>query len=198
VPPLDHSTLAADPMEQFESWWKLALTKVPLPDAMTLATADADGAANARMVLLKGFSPEGFSFFTNYESIKAGELAQNPRAALVLYWRELDRQVRIRGPVEQLPAGESDAYFASRPRGSQIAALASAQSRPVEREDLDRRFAELEREFEGKDVPRPAHWGGYMVRPEVVEFWQGRDDRMHDRLRYTREGGGWRIERLSP
>jgi pyridoxamine 5'-phosphate oxidase len=196
--PLVRDALAGDPIDQFEEWWELALEKVPLPEAMTLATADAGGAPNARMVLLKGFSPEGFSFFTNYESAKGEELAANPRAALVVYWRELDRSVRVRGPVERLPAGESDAYFASRPRDSQIGAIASRQSRPVEREDLEARFAELEGELEGADVARPGHWGGFLVRPDVVEFWQGRDNRMHDRFRYTRDGGEWRIERLAP
>jgi pyridoxamine 5'-phosphate oxidase len=198
VPPLDRDSLADDPIDQFEEWWELALLRVPLPEAMTLATAGADGAPNARMVLLKGFSPEGFSFFTNYESFKGQELAENPRAALILYWRELDRQVRIRGDAERLPEGESDAYFVSRPRESQIGALASQQSRPVDREKLDARFAELERELEGKSISRPEHWGGFLVRPRIIEFWQGRDNRMHDRFRYTRAGGGWRIERLSP
>jgi pyridoxamine 5'-phosphate oxidase len=198
VPPLERETLAGDPLDQFESWWESALERVPLPDAMTLATAGADGAPNARMVLLKGFSPEGFSFFTNYESTKGGELAENPRAALILYWRELDRQVRIQGSVEKLPAAESDAYFATRPRGSQLGAIASEQSQPVEREELERRYAELKAEFEGADVPRPVHWGGYLLRPQVIEFWQGRDDRLHDRFRYSRDRGVWRIERLSP
>jgi pyridoxamine 5'-phosphate oxidase len=196
--PLVRESLADDPMDQFEEWWELALLKVPLPEAMTLATADADGAPNARMVLLKGFSPEGFSFFSNYESVKGGELAANPRAALILYWRELDRQVRVRGRVERLPAGESDAYFASRPRESQIGAVTSAQSRPVEREELDARFARLAGELEGEPIPRPEHWGGYLLSPQAIEFWQGRESRLHDRFRYTREGGAWRIERLSP
>jgi pyridoxamine 5'-phosphate oxidase len=198
VPPLDRSALADDPMEQFREWWELAQERVPLPEAMTLATAGADGEPNARMVLLKGHSPDGFRFFTNYESAKGHELAENPRAAVVLYWRELDRQVRAQGPVERLPAAESDRYFASRPRGSRIAAAASEQSRPVEREELDRRFAELEAELEGGEVPRPDFWGGYLLRPQAVEFWQGRDDRMHDRFHYGRHEGAWRIERLSP
>jgi pyridoxamine 5'-phosphate oxidase len=196
---LDESSVARDPLLQFSRWFQEALNSgLSEPNAMTLATADADGAPNARMVLLKGFSPEGFSFFTNYESVKGAELAANPHAALILYWRELDRQVRVRGSVERLPAGESDAYFASRPRESQIGALASAQSRPVDREELDARFAELAAEMEGQEVTRPEYWGGYQVRPELIEFWQGRESRMHDRFRYTRVGGGWRIERLSP
>ena len=198
LPPLVREGLADDPLEQFAEWWALAQERVPLAEAMTLATAGADGAPNARMVLLKGHSPDGFRFFTNYRSAKGEELAENPRGAIVLYWRELDRQVRARGPVERLPAAESDAYFASRPRGSRIAAAASRQSEPVEREDLDRRFAVLARELEGSEVPRPEHWGGYLLRPQAVEFWQGRDDRMHDRFRYARDAGAWRIERLSP
>jgi pyridoxamine 5'-phosphate oxidase len=165
---------------------------------MTLATVDADCTPNARMVLLKGFGPEGFRFFTNYESAKGEELAASPRAALVVYWRELDRQVRIRGMVERLSAEDSDAYFASRPRDSQIAAAISPQSRPVEREKLDRRYVELAAELGESELTRPEHWGGYLVRPEVIEFWQGRDSRMHDRIVYNRQPEGWGIERLAP
>jgi pyridoxamine 5'-phosphate oxidase len=167
---------------------------------MTLATVDADGAPDARMVLLKGFGPDGFRFFTNYESAKGEQLAANSRAALILYWRELDRQVRIRGTVKRLPSEDSDAYFASRPRDSQIAAAISPQSRPIEREELDRRFGEQAAELGDSDPERPDHWGGYVVRPEAIEFWQGRDSRMHDRWRYTRNTGneGWEIERLAP
>jgi pyridoxamine 5'-phosphate oxidase len=166
---------------------------------MTLATVDADGAPDARMVLLKRFGPDGFRFFSNYESVKGEELTASPQAALVIYWRELDRQVRARGTVERLPAAESDAYFASRPRDSQIAAAVSPQSRPIDREELDRRYEELTRQLGDSEVTRPEHWGGYLLRPEKVEFWQGRDSRMHDRLLYTRDPeGGWRIERLAP
>jgi pyridoxamine 5'-phosphate oxidase len=166
---------------------------------MTLATVDADGAPDARMVLLKGFGPDGFRFFTNYESAKGAELAASARAALILYWRELDRQVRVRGSVERLAAADSDEYFASRPRDSQIAASISPQSSPIEREELERRYAELAAELGDADPPRPDHWGGYLVRPDSVEFWQGRDSRMHDRFLYTREAGGaWKIERLAP
>lgn len=198
LPPLVREALAEDPIAQFDEWFELARREVPLAEAMTLATADAAGAPDARMVLLKGFSPEGFSFFSNYESAKGEELAENPRAALVIYWRELDRQVRVRGGVERLPAGESDAYFATRPRESRIGALASPQSRPIERDELDRSYERLAAEFGQGDVPRPDHWGGYMVRPEAIEFWQGRESRMHDRFRYTREGEAWRVERLAP
>ena len=197
-PPLDRELLATDPMEQFAAWFREAEADVAVEQAMTLATADADGAPDARMVLLKGFGPDGFRFFTNYESEKGRELEANPRAALVIYWRELDRQVRIRGAVERLSARDSDEYFESRPRDSRIAAAVSPQSSPIEREELDRRYEELAAELGTGDPARPEHWGGYLVRPEAIEFWQGRDSRMHDRLRYTREGGGWKIERLAP
>jgi pyridoxamine 5'-phosphate oxidase len=150
------------------------------------------------MVLLKGFGPEGFRFFSNYESTKGEELTASPRAALVIYWRELDRQVRIRGEVERLPAEESDAYFASRPRDSQIAAAISPQSRPIEREELDRRFVELGVELGDSNPERPEHWGGYLLRPDVIEFWQGRDSRLHDRFVYRRQPDGWAVTRLAP
>jgi pyridoxamine 5'-phosphate oxidase len=197
-PPLEPGLVAADPIEQFESWFAEAERVVPLPEAMTIATVDADGAPNARMVLLKGVGPEGFRFFTNYESAKGEELAANPRAALVIYWRDLDRQVRIRGKVERLSAEDSDAYFASRPRDSQIAAAISPQSRPIEREELDRRYAELAAELGESDPERPEHWGGYLLRPDEIEFWQGRDSRMHDRLVYRRGPEGWEVQRLAP
>ena len=164
---------------------------------MTVATVDAEGAPNARMVLLKAFGPDGFRFFTNYESVKGGELAAESRAALVIYWRELDRQVRIRGTVERLSAADSDAYFASRPRDSQIAASISPQS-PIERDELERRFSDRTAELGDGEVPRPGRWGGYLLRPEVIEFWQGRDNRMHDRLVYTRQPEGWEVRRLAP
>jgi pyridoxamine 5'-phosphate oxidase len=195
-PPLRREALAADPLEQFAAWFAQAEREAPLPEAMTLATVDADGAPNARMVLLKGFGPDGFRFFSNYESAKGEELGSNPAAALVIYWRELDRQVRVRGKVRRLPATESDAYFLARPHDSRIAASISPQSRPIERERLDRDFeAAL---GAGKEVPRPAHWGGYVLEPAEIEFWQGRDSRMHDRFRYRRGDGSWRIERLAP
>ena len=197
-PPLDREHLTDEPVEQFSKWFEEALAAVPLAEAMTLATVDADCSPDARMVLLKGFGPDGFRFFTNYESGKGNQLAANARAALVIYWRELDRQVRIRGEVERLPAEESDAYFASRPRDSQVAAAISPQSRPIEREELDRRYDELTRELGDADVPRPAHWGGYRLRPDAIEFWQGRDSRMHDRFVYRRQPCGWEIHRLAP
>jgi pyridoxamine 5'-phosphate oxidase len=199
-PPLDREHLASDPIEQFSAWFSDAQEAAPLPEAMTLATVDEDCSPDARMVLLKGFGPDGFRFFSNYESTKGAQLTAKARAALILYWRELDRQVRIRGEVERLSSEDSDAYFASRPRDSQIAAAVSPQSLPIEREELDRRFVELAVEL-GESAPkRPEEWGGYLVRPEVIEFWQGRDSRMHDRWRYTRKPGneGWLIERLAP
>jgi pyridoxamine 5'-phosphate oxidase len=199
MPPLELDGLAPDPIEQFREWWQRAERDVPLPEAMTLATVDEEGVPDARMVLLKGFGPDGFRFFTNYESAKGVELAASPRAALVIYWRELDRQVRVRGAVKRLPAEDSDAYFASRPRDSRIAAAASPQSQAIERVELDRRYDELDAELGGAEVPRPDYWGGYLLRPDAIEFWQGRESRMHDRFRYTLEaGGGWTIERLAP
>lgn len=197
-PPLDREQLANDPLEQFAQWFEEAQAVVPLAEAMTLATVDADGAPNARMVLLKGFGPDGFRFFTNYESAKGEELVASPRAALVIYWRELDRQVRVRGEVERLPAGDSDAYFASRPRESRVAAAISPQSRRIERDELERRFAELDAEAGEDGPPRPEHWGGYLVRPDEIEFWQGRDSRMHDRFAYNRDPDGWVLQRLAP
>ncbi len=196
--PLERDDLVADPIEQFAGWFELASREVPLAEAMTLATVDADGAPNARMVLLKGFGPDGFRFFSNYDSAKGEELAARPMAALVVYWRELDRQVRARGPVNRLEPGDSDDYFAGRPRGSQIAASVSPQSRPVERGELERFYGEAEVRMQGTAVPRPQHWGGYLLAPRTVEFWQGRDDRMHDRFLYTKRDEGWEIERLAP
>jgi pyridoxamine 5'-phosphate oxidase len=197
-PPLDRDRLAEDPMEQFALWFREAEADVALEQAMTLATVDADGSPDARMVLLKGFGPDGFRFFTNYESAKGDQLGANPRGALVIYWRELDRQIRIRGTVERLPARDSDEYFATRPRDSMVASSISPQSRPIEREELDRLYQETLRGLGDEDPVRPEHWGGYLVRPEEIEFWQGRESRMHDRFLYTRDEDGWRIERLAP
>ena len=195
--PLERSSLDDDPIDQFRRWFERAERELPLADAMTLATVDGDGVPNARMVLLKGFGADGFRFFSNYESAKGRELDATPAAALVLYWRELDRQVRVRGEVTRLDPADSDAYFATRPRDSRIAASISPQSEPVEREELDERFAKAMEEL-GEDVPRPAHWGGYLLVPSEIEFWQGREGRKHDRFRYARDGERWRIERLAP
>ncbi len=190
---------AKDPLEQFERWFEDARRALELPEAMTLATAAADGTPSARMVLLKGVDERGFLFFTNYESRKGRELADNPRAALVFHWA-LDprRQVLVTGRVERLAAEESDEYFRTRPHGSRLAAMASRQSTVVNREDLDRAVAELERQHPGDDVPRPSWWGGYVLRPDTVEFWQNRPNRLHDRLRYRRDEARWILERLSP
>jgi pyridoxamine 5'-phosphate oxidase len=199
MPSLDRDDLAGDPIAQFSAWWEDA-SDVPLREAMTLSTVDEDGRPEARMVLLKGFSDDGFRFFTNYESAKAEQLDSAGRAALIVYWRELDRQVRIRGEVEHLGAGASDEYFASRPRDSQLGAWASPQSRPLcDRAELDSRLDEVAERF-GLDgeVGRPPHWGGYLVRPALVEFWQGQVGRLHDRFAYRRTDAGWQVERLGP
>jgi pyridoxamine 5'-phosphate oxidase len=199
MPPLRRSDLSDDPFEQFESWFAAAEAEVPLPDAMALATVDSAGLPDARMVLMKGAGPDGLRFFTNYESAKGSQLDAAKEAAVVLYWRELDRQVRARGSVERLTAAESDAYFDARPRESQLGAWASPQSAPLEsREELDRRLAEAEARFSEAPVERPPHWGGYLLAPATIEFWQGQVGRLHDRFRYTRSGADWRIERLGP
>lgn len=199
MPPLRRRDLDPDPLAQFAAWFERAAHEAPLPEAITLATVDADGAPDARMVLLKGADSEGFRFYTNYLSAKARQLEADRRAALIAYWPELDRQVRIRGEVERLGAAESERYFATRPRDSQLGAWASPQSRPLgSRAQLDDGVRALEARFEGRDVPRPEHWGGYLLRPATIEFWQGQVGRLHDRFRYSREGDGWRIERLAP
>jgi pyridoxamine 5'-phosphate oxidase len=199
MPPLHRSALADDPIDQFRDWYERAAEEVPLVDAMTIATVDAAGAPNARMVLLKGFGPDGFRFFTNLGSAKARELEATGRAALVLYWRELDRQVRIRGEVEKLPKADDDAYFATRPTEARIGAWASPQSDPLpDRDTLDGLVAEATDRFAGSEVPRPESWGGYLVRPDRIEFWQGQHARLHDRFVYIREADGWTIQRLAP
>jgi pyridoxamine 5'-phosphate oxidase len=199
MPPLHRSALADDPIEQFREWYERAAQEVPLPDAMALATVDADGFPDARMVLLKGFGADGFRFFTNLGSAKARQLEAEPRAALIIYWRELDRQVRIRGEAEKLPAVDDDDYFATRPTEARLGAWASPQSEPLpSRETLDDRLRDVTERFAGADVPRPEFWGGYLLRPDRIEFWQGQAARLHDRFLYTREDEGWRIERLAP
>jgi pyridoxamine 5'-phosphate oxidase len=199
MPPLRRATLSADPIEQFRDWYDRAAREVPLPHAMALATVGDDGGPDARMVLLKGFGPDGFRFFTNLASAKAAQLEATPRAALVFYWRELDRQVRIRGPVVLLPDVDSDEYFTTRPRDSQIGAWASPQSQPLpDRATLDDRARRADARFRDTDVPRPPFWGGYLLQAEEIEFWQGQVARMHDRFLYTREEAGWRVQRLAP
>jgi len=202
LPSLTKGSANENPIRQFEEWFRiLPSLGVSEQDAtsMTLATATGDGRPTARIVLLKSFDERGFVFFTNYHSRKGDELSDNPRACLLFYWPQVWRQVRIEGAVEKVTADESDAYFSSRPLGSRIGAWASNQSEVVKsREDLEQQFAELSARY-GDQVPRPPHWGGYRVKPAMIEFWQGRDNRLHDRLRYSlQDNGSWLIERLAP
>jgi len=197
---LTEDDLPADPIALVERWFADAQAAgVEQHDAMTLATATPDGRPSARVVLLKGIDRRGFAFFTNYESRKGRELDANPHAALTLLWIPLQRQVRASGPVERLSAEESDAYFATRPRGSQLGAWASAQSRPLpDRAELETRWAALDERWAGRAVPRPPHWGGYRVEPDEIEVWQGRANRLHDRFLCARTAGGWAWTRLAP
>ncbi len=198
--PLDPAAFAPDPMSQFDSWYADAERRdVREPDAMALATVSARGAPSVRMVLLKGADARGFRFFTHFDSRKGRDLADRPRAALVLHWREIGRQVRAEGPVHRVPDAESDAYFATRPPGSRFAAAASPQSEVIpDRAFLEAEVARLRALHPASPPPRPARWGGFRLEPDAVEFWQHGEDRLHDRLRYRLEGDRWRIERLAP
>jgi pyridoxamine 5'-phosphate oxidase len=189
-----------DPIRQFEVWLAQAIAAgMPEPHAMTLATATPDGAVSARIVLLRGVDQRGFVLYTNYDSRKGRDLAANPRAALVSHWVPMERQVRVEGAVERVSTEESEAYFRTRPRGSRLAAWASPQSEVIEsREVLDREWARLDAAHPGEEVPLPPFWGGYRVVPREIEFWQGRRNRLHDRLRYRRDRGAWVLERLAP
>lgn len=198
---LSEKEMAKDAMQQFQIWWQQALeSEIVEANAMTLATASPDGMPSARVVLLKGFDTNGFVFYTNYKSYKAIQLEENPKACLVFFWKELERQVRITGLVSKTPPQESDAYFNSRPEGSKIGAWASPQSQVVDSRDwLDNHYTTLLKKMEGENIHRPPHWGGYIVKPVIIEFWQGRPSRLHDRIQYSlQDDGKWTIERLAP
>jgi len=197
---LDENTIDRDPIKQFQIWFNDAIAaKLPLPEAMTLATATPDGRPSARMVLLKQVDHDGFVFYTNYRSAKAEQLDGNPYAALVFYWAKLDRQVRVEGSVVKTSTQESSEYFSTRPRESQIGAWASEQSQAIlSREVLEQRAQELEAMYRDREVDRPEHWGGYRVKPERIEFWKSRIGRLHDRILYQRSANGWTITRLAP
>jgi pyridoxamine 5'-phosphate oxidase len=200
LPQLDETSLPVDPLPLFARWLMDAeIHQLPEPAAMALATATPSAAPSARMVLLRGFDERGFVFYTNYHSRKASELDRNPRAAAVLYWASLQRQIRIEGTVTKIDASESDAYFAKRPRGHRLGAIASPQSQVIpNRAFLELRMAEAIAQHPEGDVPRPEHWGGYRIEPFVIEFWQGSENRLHDRIRYSLTRGAWKIERLAP
>jgi pyridoxamine 5'-phosphate oxidase len=199
--PLLESGLAADPIEQLRGWLDqaYAMPEIPEPNAMSLASAQRDGRVSARIVLLRGLDRRGLIFYTSYFSRKAQQIGENPRVAATFFWPQLHRQVRVEGTIAPISEDESDAYFASRPRGHQLSAWASEQSEGVERREiLAERMAHFEGRFAGEEVPRPHSWGGYAIAPEYVEFWQGQPNRLHDRLAYLREGAAWAVQRLQP
>ena len=197
---LDESGVPADPMQQFALWWEEAVNSgIGEVNAMTLATATKDGVPSARIVLLKGFDARGFIFYTNYHSQKGKELELNAQAALVFFWKELERQVRIEGTVEKTSREESRQYFESRPAGSRIGANVSPQSKKIAgRKELEERFEQLKTEYSDENIPLPENWGGYIIKPRLFEFWQGRPSRLHDRIQYTQTGDAWKIDRLAP
>lgn len=197
---LDEESVGTEPFGLFDRWYLEARRAgLYLPESMTLATATTDGKPSARLVLLKGHDERGFVFFTNYESRKAAELESNPVASLAIHWPILQRQVRVEGSVERISEDESYSYFSTRPRGSRIGAWASPQSRVIpDRAELERRVAEFDARYPGEEIPLPPHWGGYRIRPDRIEFWQGRASRLHDRFRFSREGDAWKVERLAP
>ena len=195
------TAIASHPIQQFDKWWQQAIdSQIDEANAMTLATASSDGMPSARIVLLKGFNQEGFVFFTNYKSYKGLQLEENPKACLVFFWKELERQVRIIGLVNKISEQDSDEYFHSRPLGSQVGAWTSPQSHVIpNRSWLDEQYQKISKELQEKNIERPPHWGGYIVKPVIMEFWQGRPSRLHDRIQYTlQENGAWKIERLAP
>ncbi len=198
---LDETEIEQNPIKQFDNWWQDALSaNITEVNAMTVATSSADGMPSARIMLLKGFSERGFVFFTNYNSFKGQQLTENPRACLVFFWKEVERQVRITGIIEKTSNEDSDTYFQSRPKASQIGAITSPQSRVIEnRQWLDERYKKLTKQLDGIVIQRPADWGGYLVKPVIIEFWQGRPGRLHDRIQYSLlDDGSWRTERLAP
>ena len=198
---LSEDEIDKDPLKQFDTWWQEALaSSIDEVNAMTLATASADGIPSARVVLLKGFSQNGFVFFTNYDSYKGKQLVENPKACLVFFWKELERQVRITGMVQKISEQESDDYFQTRPFGSQLGASVSPQSSVIEsRQWLESQYRELEKKTGNSTIIRPGNWGGYVVKPVIIEFWQGRPSRLHDRIEYSlQESGEWKAVRLAP